>query len=58
MMDNNEVQFFIKTPDGRTIGPFMSKMMAEMAVATLPTAVQPQCIVEGKTPDGKTVLLG
>jgi hypothetical protein len=57
MIDPTRVQFYVKTPSG-VLGPFPSKFVADMAVLAQPADVQSQCIVEGKTDDGKNILLG
>lgn len=57
MNDSTQIQYFLKTPH-RTWGPFSTKAAAEVARSMQPITEQLQCTIEGKTADGKDILLG
>lgn len=57
MIDPTQIQYYIKTPNG-TLGPYSSRTAAEIALTMQSLSDQAQCIIESKTADGKSILLG
>lgn len=54
---NDTVYYYVITPT-HILGPYTNKVIAESAKLTLPLEEQPLATIEGKTADGKSILLG